>query len=38
MPSQDYLTAQLERLGALKAQGLLTDDEFVAAKQKLLVG
>jgi hypothetical protein len=38
IPSQDDLTAQLERLGAPKAQGLLTDEEFVAAKQKLLVG
>ncbi len=36
-PSQDDMIAQLERLGALKAQGLLTDEEFAAAKQKLLV-
>ena len=35
-PSQDDMIAQLERLGALKAQGLLTDEEFAAAKQKLL--
>ena len=34
--SQDDMIAQLERLGALKAQGLLTDEEFAAAKQKLL--
>jgi type II secretory pathway pseudopilin PulG len=34
-PDEDMIT-QLERLGALKAQGLLTDEEFVAAKQKLL--
>jgi len=27
---------RLERLGALYAQGLLTDDEFAAAKQQLL--
>ena len=31
----DVIT-QLERLGALKAQGLLTDEEFAAAKAKLL--
>jgi hypothetical protein len=34
---QDMIT-QLERLGALKAHGLLTEEEFAAAKQKLLVG
>ena len=34
-PEEDMIT-QLERLGALKAQGLLTDEEFAAAKQKLL--
>ena len=34
--SQEDMIAQLERLGALKAQGLLTDEEFAAAKQKLL--
>jgi hypothetical protein len=33
---QDDLIAQLERLGTLKAQGLLTDEEFAAAKAKLL--
>lgn len=27
---------ELERLGALKSQGLLTDEEFAAAKAKLL--
>jgi hypothetical protein len=27
---------QIERLGALKAQGLLTDEEFIAHKAKLL--
>jgi hypothetical protein len=36
-PEED-LTAKLERLGALRAQGLLTDEEFAAAKQKLLAG
>jgi hypothetical protein len=39
MPApQDDVTTQLERLGALKAQGLLSDEEFAAAKQKLLAG
>jgi Short C-terminal domain len=36
-PEEDMI-AKLERLGALKAQGLLTDEEYAAAKQKLLVG
>jgi hypothetical protein len=35
-PSQDDVITQLERLGALKAQGLLTDEEFATAKQQLL--
>lgn len=34
-PQEDVI-AQLERLGTLKAQGLLTDEEFAAAKAKLL--
>ena len=34
-PDEDVIT-QLERLGALKAQGLLTDEEFAAQKAKLL--
>jgi hypothetical protein len=34
-PEEDVI-AQLERLGALKAQGILTDEEFAAAKQRLL--
>jgi hypothetical protein len=29
---------QLERLGALKAQGILTEEEFAAQKAKLLAG
>ncbi len=37
-PPQEDLTAQLERLGNLRAQGLLTDEEFAAAKAKLLNG
>jgi hypothetical protein len=36
MPAQDDMIAQLERLGALHAQGLLTDEEFAAAKAKLI--
>jgi hypothetical protein len=35
-PTQDDMITQLERLGALKAQGLLTDEEFAAAKAKLM--
>ena len=34
-PDEDVIT-QLERLGALKAQGILTDEEFEAQKAKLL--
>ena len=34
--SQEDLISQLERLGALKAQGLLTEEEFAAQKAKLL--
>ncbi len=34
-PAEDPIT-QLERLGALKAQGLLTDEEFNAQKAKIL--
>lgn len=33
---QDDVISQLERLGALKAQGLLTEEEFAAQKAKLL--
>jgi hypothetical protein len=36
--SQDDMISKLERLGTLKAQGLLTDEEFALAKQKLLAG
>ena len=35
-PPQDDVIAQLERLGALKAQGILTEEEFAAQKAKLL--
>jgi hypothetical protein len=34
-PQEDVIS-QLERLGALKAQGILTEDEFNAQKAKLL--
>ena len=34
-PEEDVIT-QLERLGALKAQGILTEEEFEAQKAKLL--
>jgi Short C-terminal domain len=34
-PEEDVIT-QLERLGALKAQGLLTEEEFAAQKAILL--
>ena len=35
-PSNEDVLSQLERLGALKAQGLLTEEEFAAQKAKLL--
>jgi hypothetical protein len=34
-PEED-MYAQLERLGALKAQGILTEEEFAAQKAKIL--
>jgi len=34
--SNEDVVSQLERLGALKAQGLLTDEEFNAQKAKIL--
>ena len=34
--TQDDVITQLERLGALKAQGLITQEEFDAQKAKLL--
>ena len=37
-PAQDDLTAKLQQLADLHAQGVLTDEEFAAAKQKLLAG
>jgi hypothetical protein len=35
-PSMDEKIEQLERLAQLKAQGILTDEEFAAQKAKLL--
>ena len=35
---EDGVITQLERLGALKAQGILTEEEFAAQKAKLLGG
>lgn len=35
-PAKDDVITQLERLGALKAQGILTEEEFAAQKAKLL--
>lgn len=32
----DHLIAQIERLAALKTAGVLSDEEFAAAKRKLL--
>jgi Short C-terminal domain len=35
-PPEDDLTAKVQQLAALHTQGLLTDDEFAAAKAKAL--
>jgi membrane protease subunit (stomatin/prohibitin family) len=35
-PAADDATAQLENLAQLHTQGVLTDDEFAAAKAKIL--
>lgn len=37
-PAQDDITAKLKQLADLHAQGVLSDEEFAAAKQKLLAG
>ena len=37
-PAQDDLTAKLQQLADLHAQGVLSDEEFAAAKSKLLAG
>jgi hypothetical protein len=38
VPAADDLTTQLQKLGDLHAQGILSDAEFAAAKAKLLDG
>ena len=35
-PAEDDETAQLQKLAALHSQGILTDEEFAAAKAKVL--
>jgi hypothetical protein len=35
---EDDMFSQLERLGALKAQGILTEEEFATQKAKILAG
>ncbi len=35
-PAEDDATSQLENLAQLHTQGVLTDDEFAAAKAKIL--
>jgi len=35
-PTQDDTISQLERLGKLHEQGILTDEEFAAQKKKIL--
>ncbi len=37
-PAEESLSDQLARLADLKAQGVLTDEEFTAAKARLLGG
>jgi hypothetical protein len=37
-PAENDMISQLERLGALKAQGILTEEEFAAQKAKVLGG
>jgi hypothetical protein len=37
-PEASVLAAELERLAALRGQGAFTDEEFAAAKAKLLAG
>ncbi|ROS46292.1 SHOCT domain-containing protein [Curtobacterium sp. PhB78] len=38
VPVAPDLLSELERLGRLRQQGLLSDDEFAAAKQRLIGG
>ncbi len=35
-PPQDDATAELQKLASLHSQGVLTDEEFAAAKAKIL--
>ena len=35
-PTHDDMVAELQRLGDLHSKGILTDEEFAAAKAKLL--
>jgi hypothetical protein len=37
-PAQDDMLTQLQKLGDLKAAGVLTEDEFNAQKAKILAG
>jgi hypothetical protein len=37
-PAGDDLVAQLQQLANLKAQGILSEEEFAAAKAKLIAG
>jgi len=37
-PAGDDLVAQLEKLAGLKASGVLSEEEFAAAKAKLIAG
>jgi hypothetical protein len=37
-PAGDDMTVKLQELAKLKEQGILTDEEFAAAKAKLLAG
>ncbi|ROP74603.1 SHOCT domain-containing protein [Curtobacterium sp. PhB115] len=37
-PAEPDLMSELERLGQMRQQGLLTDAEFAAAKQRLIGG
>jgi len=37
-PATDDLVAQLEKLASLKASGILSEEEFTAAKAKLISG
>ena len=37
-PPQDDMLTQLQKLGELKASGVLTEEEFAAQKAKILAG